>query len=96
MIHRELAVALCQMLDLLLLGHDLLVEQVDLLCWGGLFIALGLFSRCGCFASNIVEGLFAVGAKLGVLEFPCLCSASEPRPNHNCQFQGVTYILPVG
>lgn len=82
------------MLDLLLLGHDLLVKQVDLLCWGGLFIALGLFPGCGCFASNIVEGLFAVGAKFGVLELPSLCSASEPRPNHH--FQGVTYILPVG
>ena len=81
MVHRELSIAVREVLDLLLLGHNLLIEQVNLLCRDRLFIALSLFARCGGFASNIVEGLFAVGAKFGVLELPCLCSGSEPRPN---------------
>jgi len=81
------------MLDLLLLGHDLLVKQVDLLRGNGLFVALGLFPRGGCLSTNVVEGFFAVRAKLGVLKFPCLRSVLNPRPNQISS--GGTYVLPV-
>lgn len=42
-------------------------------------MALGLFPGCGCLATNVVERFFAIGAKLGVLEFPCL-SVVNTRP----------------
>lgn len=60
------------MLDLLLLCHDLLVQQIDLLCWNRIFVVSGLFARGRRLPSNVVQRLFAVGPKLRVLKFPCL------------------------
>ena len=60
------------MLDLLLLCHYLLVQQIDLLCWNRIFVVSGLFARGRRLPSNVVQRLFAVGPKLRVLKFPCL------------------------
>lgn len=61
-----------KMLDLLLLGENLLVQQVDLLCWDGVLMRLGLLSRSRGFPTDIVKRLFTVGAKFGVLKLPGL------------------------
>jgi hypothetical protein len=54
MIHGELCIAIREMLDLLLLGDNLLVEQVDLLRGSGLVVALGLFAGGRGLPANIV------------------------------------------
>ena len=60
------------MLDLLLLCHNLLVQQVDLLCWNRIFLVPGLFARGRRLPSNIVQRFFAVGPKFGVFKLPRL------------------------
>lgn len=60
------------MLDLLLLCENLLVEQVNLLSRSGIVIVLGLLARSRGFTTDVVEGVLAVGAKLGMFEFPGL------------------------
>jgi hypothetical protein len=82
------------MLNLLLLGHNLLIEQVNLLCGYGLFVALGLFPGGGGLSSNVVKRFFAVCAKLGVLEFPCLRSFVKP-PGPKIRL-GVPTFCPYG
>ena len=72
MIHGELRIAIGEMLDLLLLGEDLLVEEVDLLGRNGLVGRLGLLARSRRFSANVVEGFLAVGSKFGVFKFPGL------------------------
>lgn len=58
-------------------------------------MALGLFPGCGCLATNVVERFFAIGAKLGVLEFPCL-SVVNTRPTRIFFFsRQCTYVLPI-
>jgi hypothetical protein len=74
MIHRELGVAIGEVLDLLLLGDNLLVEEVDLLGGHRVIVALGLLSRGWCFSADVIEGLFAVRPEFWVLEFPRLFS----------------------
>lgn len=54
MIHCKLSIAIGQMLNLLLLGDNLLVEQVDLLGGDRLFVALGLFARSWGLSANVV------------------------------------------
>lgn len=81
------------MLDLLLLGHDLLVEQVDSLFGYGLLVVLSLFPGARCLSSNVVKGFFAVCAKFGVFEFPCLCSVLNTRPDFR---GGVPTFCPYG
>jgi hypothetical protein len=72
-----LGVAIGEVLDLLLLGDNLLVEEVDLLGGHRVIIVLGLFSRGWCFSANVIEGLFAVRPEFWVLEFPRLFSVRE-------------------
>lgn len=60
------------MLDLLLLGENLLVEEIDLLGRDGLVVTLGLLPGRRCFAPNVVKRVLAVGAKLGMLKLPGL------------------------
>lgn len=60
------------MLDLLLLCHDLLVQQVNLLCWNRIFVFSGLFARGRCLPPNVVQRFFAVGPKFRVFKFPRL------------------------
>lgn len=67
-----MSVAVRQVLDLLLLCHNLLVQQIDLLCWNRIFVVSGLLARGRRLPSNVVQRLFAVGPKLRVLKFPCL------------------------
>lgn len=74
MIHCKLRITIGQMLDLLLLGDNLLVEEVDLLGRDRIVGALGLLPGRRCFAPNVVEGVLAIGAKLGMLKFPGLFS----------------------
>jgi hypothetical protein len=54
MIHRELSIAIGEMLDLLLLGDNLLVEQVDLLGGYGLVVGLGLLAGSRGLSANVV------------------------------------------
>ena len=54
MIHCKLSIAIGEMLDLLLLGDNLLVEQVDLLGGDGLLVALGLLARSRSLPADIV------------------------------------------
>lgn len=72
MVDGELSIAVGQVLDLLLLGHDLLVQEIDLLCRDGVIMVAGLFTGRRRFPSNIVQRFLAVGPKLGVLELPSL------------------------
>jgi hypothetical protein len=72
------------MLDLLLLGNNLLVKQINLLGGYGFIVGLGLFPWRGGLASNIVEGFFAICAKLGVFEFPCLWILCETSARSTC------------
>jgi hypothetical protein len=72
MIHGKLGVAIGEVLDLLLLGHDLLVEEVDLLGRNRVIVVLGLLSRSRCLSADIIEGFFAVRPEFWVFEFPCL------------------------
>lgn len=80
MIHGQSGIAIGEQLNLLLLGEDLLVEQVDLLGWHGVICGLSLFARSRGFAANVVERFFTVGTKFGVFEFPGLKGKSD------CQF----------
>jgi hypothetical protein len=54
MIHCELSIAIGEMLDLLLLGDNLLVEQVNLLRGSGLVVGLGLLAGGRGLPANIV------------------------------------------
>ena len=72
MVHRQLRIPVRNVLDLLLLGENLLVEEVDLLGGDRVVVVLGLLPGRGRFAPDVVERFLAVGSKFGVLEFPCL------------------------
>lgn len=73
MVHRELRIAVRKVLDLLLLRDNLLVEQVDLLGGNGIVVILGLLAGRRGFSADVVQRFLAVGAELGVFEFPGLC-----------------------
>jgi hypothetical protein len=91
MIHRELGVAIGEVLDLLLLGDNLLVEEVDLLGGHRVIGVLSLLSRGRCFSANVIERLFAVRPEFRVLEFPRLfCVRGVPST-----WTWGAYILPV-
>lgn len=72
MVDGELSIAVGEMLDLLLLGEDLLVEEVDLLGGDRVVGRLGLLAGGRGFAANIVKRIFTVCSKLWVFEFPSL------------------------
>lgn len=61
-------------MNLLLLSHNLLVQQIYLLCRDRVFGALGLFARSRGLPSNVIEGFFAVRSELRVFELPGLKS----------------------
>jgi hypothetical protein len=52
------------------LSSDLLVHEIDLLDGDLFFADVGGLAWCGCFSSNIVEGVFTVGLEFGVLKLP--------------------------
>jgi hypothetical protein len=54
MIHCKLGIAIGEMLNLLLLGDNLLVEQVDLLSGCGVVVGLGLLARSRGLPADIV------------------------------------------
>ena len=74
MIDGELSIAVGQVLDLLLLSHDLLVQEIDLLCWDRVVMVASLFTGRRRFPSNVVQRLLAVGPELRVLKLPSLCT----------------------
>lgn len=76
MIYGQPGIAIGEQLNLLLLGEDLLVEQVDLLSGDRVICGLSLFARSRRFAANVIERFFAVGTKFGVFKFPSLFGKS--------------------
>lgn len=72
MIDGELSVAVGQVLDLLLLGHDLLVQEIDLLCRDRVVMIASLFTGRRRFPSNVVQRFLAVCPELRVLKLPSL------------------------
>jgi hypothetical protein len=54
MIHGELCIAIREMLDLLLLGDNLLVEEVDLLGGCGFIVGLVLLAGSRGLSANVV------------------------------------------
>lgn len=77
MIHGELCKAVGNVLDLLLLRNDLLVEQIDLLSGYRFFGACGRLAWRRGLATDIIEGILAVGPELRVLELPRLGSDGQ-------------------
>ena len=80
MVHGQLGVAIGQVLDLLLLRHNLLVQQIDLLGGNGFLVLSSWLARGRGFSSDIIQRILIVGAKFGVFEFPSLRHGLDAMP----------------
>ena len=92
MINAQLCKAIRDMLDLLLLRHDLLIHKVYLLRGQAIVVDLGWFPRCRSLTSDIIQGVLIIGLKLGMFELPGLRGCQSAIQNRSRQaLEGLTF-----